>query len=109
MAMESAFDREIASQPGAVRETLSRVEIPPLDADRPIVFTGVGASPHACRVAAARVSELATGALRLAALDAHELARSAPLKAADRVVVVGGEMMPDAVLDRAAWAPPRWW
>ncbi len=102
--MRFALDDQITSQPDAVRSLLDRPGVPALDPERPLVFSGIGTSLHACRVAAAWVAELSAGAIRPAALDAHELALGLPLTARDQVVVVshrGTKRFPGAVLDRA--------
>ena len=102
--MRFALDDQIAAQPDAVRALLGRPDVPALDPERPLVFSGIGTSLHACRVAAAWVAELTAGAARPAALDAHELALGPPLTARDQVVVVshrGTKRFPGAVLDRA--------
>lgn len=99
-----AYDGQISSQPEAAKEALSRIEVPPLHRNRPIIFTGIGTSYHACRVAAAWVAQLTGGALRPVALDTHELALTAPLTAEDQIVVVshrGNKRFPNEVLARA--------
>lgn len=102
--MRFALDDQIASQPQAIRALLERMQVPTLDPKRPIIFTGIGTSLHACRVAALWVSELTSGQLRPAVIHAHDLALSAPLNAHDQVVVVshrGTKRFPGAVLARA--------
>jgi len=50
------LDRQIASAPEALRKILTTVEVPKLDGNRPIIFTGIGTSLHAARVAAGWVT-----------------------------------------------------
>lgn len=50
----TAYDERVASQPDAVQRLLDDDPVPALDASRPVVFSGIGTSPHACRVAAVR-------------------------------------------------------
>ncbi len=102
--MHFALDDQIASQPQAIRTLLARIQVPTLDMNRPLIFTGIGTSLHACRVAALWVSELTSGQLRPAVIHAHDLALSAPLNARDQIVVVshrGTKRFPGAVLTRA--------
>lgn len=99
-----AYDDQIASQPSAVREVLERTRVPDLDPNRPLLFSGIGTSLHACRVAAAWVSELSQGKLRPAAVEAHELALRGRIRPEDQVVVVshrGSKRYPNAVLAKA--------
>jgi len=99
-----AHDEQIASQPAAVQEALGRIEAPALDPARPVIFTGIGTSLHAGRIAAQWTAILSGGAVRPHAVEAHDLAGRAPLRAADQVVVVshrGSKRFPNAVLDRA--------
>lgn len=102
--MHFALDDQIASQPQAIRTLMARIQLPTLDMKRPLIFTGIGTSLHACRVAALWVSELTSGQLRPAVIHAHDLALFAPLNARDQVVVVshrGTKRFPGAVLARA--------
>ncbi|MGH7640651.1 MAG: SIS domain-containing protein [Candidatus Dormibacteria bacterium] len=101
---EYAFDQQVAGQADAVAEALSRVDVPLLDRSRPLVFTGIGTSLHACQVAAHWVAALSRGRLRPAALEAHELALSGPLQGGDQLVVVshrGTKRFPNVLLERA--------
>ena len=68
------YDRHVASQPAAIEALLAGPEVPRLDPARPVVFSGIGTSLHACRVAAGWVRLLTGGAIRPAAIDAHDLA-----------------------------------
>jgi glucosamine--fructose-6-phosphate aminotransferase (isomerizing) len=102
--MHFALDDQIASQPQAIRTLLGRIEVPQLDPNRPLIFSGIGTSLHACRVAALWVAELTGGQLRPTVMHAHDLALSEPLNARDQVVVVshrGTKSFPNAVLARA--------
>ena len=98
------LDDQIAAQPEAVRDALRRTEPPQLDPERPIVFTGIGTSLHACRVAAAWTAEITEGRLRPQALETHELALRDGIRAEHQIVVVshrGTKRFPTALLDRA--------
>ena len=99
-----AFDDQVASQGAAVAETLSSVDAPLLDRDRPLLFTGIGTSLHACRVAAYWVAELSGGRLRPAAIEAQDLALHGDIRSGDQIVVVshrGTKRFPNEVLARA--------
>ena len=98
------FDDQIASEPQAVREVIERVKVPALDPERPLVFTGIGTSLHACRIAAAWVAELSAGRLRPAAVEAHEFGLRGAISSEDQIVVVshrGTKTYPNKVLARA--------
>jgi glucosamine--fructose-6-phosphate aminotransferase (isomerizing) len=99
-----AFDDQVASQEKAVAETLGTVEVPLLNRDRPLLFTGIGTSLHACRVAAYWVAELSGGRLRPAAIEAQDLALHGDIRSGDQIVVVshrGTKRYPNEVLARA--------
>ncbi|HUY24416.1 MAG TPA: SIS domain-containing protein [Candidatus Saccharimonadales bacterium] len=99
-----AYDDQVASQGQAVAETLGSVEVPQLDRHRPLLFTGIGTSLHACRVAAYWVAELSGGRLRPAAIEAQDLALHGDVRSGDQIVVVshrGTKRYPNAVLARA--------
>jgi glucosamine--fructose-6-phosphate aminotransferase (isomerizing) len=100
-----AYESQIASMPQVVADVLTRPGIPALDASRPIVFSGIGTSLHAARVAADWIAALSGGAVRAAAIDAHDLASgAAPLQPADQVVVIshrGKKVCPTGALMRA--------
>ncbi|KAB1935295.1 SIS domain-containing protein [Micromonospora sp. ALFpr18c] len=101
----AAFDQHVAEQPDAVSSVLTAVPVPRLDPARPVLFTGIGSSLHACRVAAEWVRELSGGRVHTAALDAHDLALTGVLAPGDQVVVVshrGTKAYPNEVLRRAA-------
>jgi glucosamine--fructose-6-phosphate aminotransferase (isomerizing) len=98
-----ALDDQIAAQPEAVARIVSR-EMPRLDASRPVVFTGIGTSLHAARVAAAWTWLVSGGRVRATAVDAHHLALCYPLTADDQVVVIshrGYKRYPQAALAKA--------
>ncbi|MBA2681627.1 MAG: SIS domain-containing protein [Ktedonobacteraceae bacterium] len=102
--MHFALDDQIASQPQAIRTLLTRIQVPVLDGNRPLIFTGIGTSLHACSVAAFWVSELTLGQVRPSVIHAHDLALSVPMNARDQVVVVshrGTKRFPGAALARA--------
>ena len=102
--MHFALDDQIASQPEAVRSLLKRIQVPTLAQDRPIIFTGIGTSLHACTIAAQWTTELSGGALRPAVVNAHELALNSPIRAIDQIVVVshrGNKHFPGEVLAKA--------
>jgi|SRR5579859_1167850 len=104
--MRFNLDSQIAAQPEVVAGLLAAAP-PPLDGHRPIVFTGIGTSLHAARVAAAWTWLLTGGRTRAAAVDAHDLALCYPLTADDQVVVIshrGYKRYPRAALDRARTA-----
>ncbi|MEU6440358.1 SIS domain-containing protein [Streptomyces sp. NPDC047046] len=98
------FDRHVAEQPDVVEELLAHTEVPRLDPARPLVLTGIGTSLHACRIAATWVRRLSGGRIRPVAIDAHDLALTESLTAADQVVVVshrGTKRYPNEVLSAA--------
>ena len=102
--MRFALDEQIASQPQALRALFARIEVPALDPARPLIFSGIGTSLHACRVAAYWCTVLSHGALRPLVLHAHELALSFPLSAQDQVIIVshrGTKQFSRAALARA--------
>ncbi|MGW4215179.1 SIS domain-containing protein [Lentzea sp. NPDC004789] len=95
-----AFDQHVAQQPDVVAALLD-AELPALDPNRPIVFTGIGTSLHACRIAAAWTRLVTGGQVRPSAIDAHDLALSESVQPADQVVVVshrGTKRYPNQVL-----------
>jgi glucosamine--fructose-6-phosphate aminotransferase (isomerizing) len=104
MATIFNLDRQISSAPEALRSILDTIEVPALDPMRPIIFTGIGTSLHAAKVAACWVSNLSNGAIRAHALDAHDVGTWTPLRAEDQVVVIshrGTKIFPTASLTRA--------
>lgn len=86
--MEFALDKQITSQPDAIRSLMERISVPALDSERPFIFSGIGTSLHACRVAAYWLYELSAGRIRASVLNAHELAFSAPIASRDQVIIV---------------------
>ncbi len=99
-----SFDDQVASEPQAVREVIERVEVPDLDPERPLLFTGIGTSLHACRIAAAWVTQLTAGTIRPVAIESHELGLKGPIRPEDQVVVVshrGTKTYPNMVLSHA--------
>jgi glucosamine--fructose-6-phosphate aminotransferase (isomerizing) len=102
--MHFALDDQIASQPAAIRNLLERIQVPTLDRSKPVIFTGIGTSLHACTIAAQWTTELSGGTLRPTVVNAHELALSAPIRAGDQIVVVshrGNKRFPNEVLAKA--------
>lgn len=100
------FDQHVAEQPDVVASLLG-TELPGLDPARPIVFTGIGTSLHACRIAAAWTRIVTDGRVRPAAIDAHDLALGESVQPADQVVVVshrGTKRYPNQVLEQARLA-----
>lgn len=99
-----AYDDQIAAIPHAVSESLAR-EVPALDPGRPILFSGIGTSLHAARVAATWIIRLSAGRVRPHAVDAHDLGTGAvPIAPGDQVVVIshrGTKLFPNAALARA--------
>lgn len=79
--MKFAYDEQILSQPDAVASVLAR-PAPALSLREPLIFSGLGTSLHAARVAAAWAGFPA------AAIDAHELALRLPIPRGAQVVVV---------------------
>lgn len=101
------LDSQIASSPEVLAEILSNTEAPRLDPARPIIFTGIGTSLHAARVAAGWISVLTGGEVRPLAIDAHDMGTTTPLTRADQVVVIshrGNKIFPRAALERAGKA-----
>ncbi|HTI13730.1 MAG TPA: hypothetical protein VL461_04040 [Dictyobacter sp.] len=99
-----ALDEQIAAQSEALRLLQQRIVVPQLDASRPIYFTGIGTSLHACRIAADWARILSQGAIRPLALSAHDLALYAPLHQEDQIIVVshrGTKRFPTEVFMRA--------
>lgn len=100
-----AYDDQLASIPAVVHEIIERTNIPSLDPARPIVFSGIGTSLHAARVAADWISVLTKGQVRALAVDAHDLgAGVTQLRPDDQVVVIshrGTKRYPTASLKRA--------
>jgi glucosamine--fructose-6-phosphate aminotransferase (isomerizing) len=99
-----SYDAQIACSPSVVAELISGQELPNLDPSRPILFSGIGTSLHAARVAAEWFTRLSSGAVRPLAIDAHDLGTTAPIRPVDQVVVIshrGYKLFPNASLERA--------
>jgi len=99
-----ALDDQVASQPDAVAAALQTAAIPTLDPEMPLLFSGIGTSLHACRVAAYWTAELSLGRLRPAAVESHELSLHGQIRAGDQIVVVshrGTKRFPNQLLKRA--------
>ena len=100
------FAEHVMEQPDAVaRLVAASGPMPALDAERPLVLTGIGTSLHAAQVAAVWADQLTGGRLRCAAVNSHDLAVSGGVQPQDQVVVIshrGTKRYPNAVLDRAA-------
>ncbi len=99
-----AYDEQVAGQADAVRRALDCPGVPALDPTRPVLFSGIGTSLHACRVAAYWVAELSLGRIRPAAVEAHELALHGRFTMGDQIVVVshrGTKRFPGDLLARA--------
>jgi glucosamine--fructose-6-phosphate aminotransferase (isomerizing) len=99
-----AVEDQIASQPSVFADVLRTTSELAFDVERPLIFSGIGTSLHAARVAATWVTQLTAGAVRPAALDAHDLALREPLRGDEQVVVIshrGYKRYPRAALARA--------
>ncbi|MGD9990535.1 MAG: SIS domain-containing protein [Dehalococcoidia bacterium] len=98
------LDTQIASTPAVLAKILGDIEAPRLDPERPIIFTGIGTSLHAARVAANWITTLSGGVVRPLAIDAHDMGTTAPLRSADQLIVIshrGNKIFPLATLERA--------
>ena len=84
----TAYRTQVFSQPEAVDHVLQTTRVPALDADRPIVFTGIGSSFHACLTAAAWVVAVTEGRIRPTVQDAHELVLAGGVRRGQQLVVV---------------------
>ncbi len=104
--MRFAFDDQVAAQPDALRAVLARdLGGVALDGARRVIFSGLGTSLHACRVAQAWIAALSGGQLRAHVLDTHELAGAgAACVHGDQVVMVthgGGHPVTRLAIGRA--------
>jgi len=102
--MNFSYDTQIASCQKVVAELLEGVAPPSLDPSRPILFSGIGTSLHAARIAAEWVTRLSHGEVRPIPIDAHDLGTTAPIRAEDQVVVIshrGYKTFPGKALARA--------
>jgi len=83
------FVEHIYAQPDAVAEMIALGHrVPKLDPARPLIFTGIGTSLHAARVAASWVELLTDGKQRAFARDAHDLAMAGAIQPEDQIVVI---------------------
>jgi glucosamine--fructose-6-phosphate aminotransferase (isomerizing) len=99
-----ALDAQIASEPAVFADVLARTPPVHLDPERPLIFSGIGTSLHAARVAVSWVTALTGGAVRATAIDAHDLALREPLMGDEQVVVIshrGYKRYPTAALRKA--------
>lgn len=100
-----AYDEQLAAIPSVVEAILNKPDYPALDGARSIIFSGIGTSLHAARVAADWVASLTQGRVRAMAVDAHDLGSGVvPLLPSDQVVVIshrGTKMFPTRSLVRA--------
>jgi glutamine---fructose-6-phosphate transaminase (isomerizing) len=100
-----AYDTQLAAIPDVVSDLLDQSYYPALEPAWPIIFSGIGTSLHAAKVAADWVAQLTNGRVRAFAIDAHDLGAGAtPLQATDQVVVIshrGTKVFPNASLKRA--------
>jgi glucosamine--fructose-6-phosphate aminotransferase (isomerizing) len=99
-----ALDAQIASEPEVFADVLARTPPLQLDPERRLIFSGIGTSLHAARVAASWATQLTRGAMRAAAIDAHDLALREPLVGGEQVVVIshrGYKRYPTAALRKA--------
>jgi glucosamine--fructose-6-phosphate aminotransferase (isomerizing) len=99
-----ALDAQIVSQPEVFADVLARTPPVPLDPERTLIFSGIGTSLHAARVAVSWVTKLTGGAVRAVAIDAHDLALREPLVGDEQVIVIshrGYKRYPTAALHKA--------
>jgi glucosamine--fructose-6-phosphate aminotransferase (isomerizing) len=98
------YDWQIASQPDAVDEIITRSEAIGLDPDRPIVLTGVGTFLHVCKVARHWFAALSGGSVDVSVADSHYLALHGRFRPEQQIVIVTDhsiQRFPAAVLERA--------
>jgi glucosamine--fructose-6-phosphate aminotransferase (isomerizing) len=99
-----ALDAQIASEPEVFADVLASAPPVALDPGQTLIFSGIGTSLHAARVAASWVTQLTGGAARALAIDAHDLALREPLVGGEQVVVIshrGYKRYPTAALAKA--------
>jgi glutamine---fructose-6-phosphate transaminase (isomerizing) len=100
-----AYDQQLQTMPDVVMNLIANTDAPSLNPHRPIIFSGIGTSLHAAKVAADWVSQLSGGQVRAIAADAHDVGAGAfPLTAQDQLVVIshrGKKIYPNAALQRA--------
>ncbi len=102
--MNFNLDDQISTHPEAFQASLEQTIAPVLRADRPIIFTGIGTSLHAARVAADWVLHLTGGKVPAFAIDAHDFALLTPLSGKEQVVVIshrGYKRYPNMALEKA--------
>ena len=96
----NAYDLQLASIPGTVRGVLDAEIDIELDPRRPLIFTGIGTSLHAARVASDWVALLSKGEKRAFAIDAHDIGAGAtPISKNDQLVCIshrGKKIFPTA-------------
>lgn len=103
----TAFFSQVRAQPAAVAAVLDSTNAPALDASRPIIFTGVGTSLHACQTAAAWIVAITDGDIRPTVIDALELVIAGGVRAGEQLVVVshrGNKRFTNELLTQAAAA-----
>lgn len=83
-----AYYSQIIAQPKAIEAALARTNAPKLDANKPIIFTGVGSSLHACMTASLWASEITEGKVRPTVIDALELVLAGGVRTGDQLIVV---------------------
>lgn len=100
-----SYDQQLQTMPAVVADLIERTDVPSLNPHRPVVFSGIGTSLHAARVAADWLMQLSGGHLRASAADAHDVGTGVfPLTAQDQLVVIshrGKKIYPNAALRRA--------
>lgn len=100
-----AYDAQLAAIPETVSAVIGQSDIPALDPARRVIFTGIGTSLHAARVAASWVTALTGDPFRAMAVDAHDLGTGLiPLTGGETVVSIshrGYKIFPRASLDLA--------
>ncbi|MGX9394023.1 SIS domain-containing protein (plasmid) [Nitrobacteraceae bacterium UC4446_H13] len=99
-----AFDDQIASQFGAVRDVLNSINVPQLDPKRPVIFAGIGTSLHAAKVAGYWATELSGGRIRPLVVETHDYALRGVVQAEDQIIVVshrGTKRFPHHLFERA--------
>jgi glutamine---fructose-6-phosphate transaminase (isomerizing) len=101
----NAYDDQLASMPQVVAQLLAQADYPGLDLSRPIIFSGIGTSLHAAKVAADWIAQLSQGRHRAFAVDAHDIGSGHyPLTQSDQLIVIshrGKKIYPNATLRRA--------
>ncbi len=100
-----AYDQQLQTMSDVVMGLIQHTEAPSLNPHRPIIFSGIGTSLHAAKVAADWVNQLSNGQIRAFAADAHDVGTGAfLLTAQDQLIVIshrGKKIYPNAALARA--------